>query len=541
MWADILGLTQPSVGLVLRTRQVELLALRGRQVITSARVPIEGDEPRHCTDAVRRALATGGVSTRTLAVSIPTQNVLFRFFTIPTIPKPEWEAAIQFEARKYIPFKLEELVWDYRVMPVPAAKRLEVIFAAIQRDIFLRFQDILRAAEVQPTLIEPTSVSLARLVGAPHGKPSHEFACVVDVEGEAAHLAIVKHGTPYLTREINLSAAPAAPPMGIPGAEPTGVAEAQTVDFDAQAPRRLLTELNVSMDFFVREYPSTAITRVVLFGEEQLMDAWCRSLAGQLRSPVELGRPLLDQRLSGSLPLPFASAVGLAQAGSPARGGSIDLLRRSSPKAPTPSRLPVAMPTAATVTELISSLKEGRAIVLSGVLALAILLSAWVAGASQVAVVQRRLDQLRQSRPDVGWGLTGRDESELRPLQENATAQLALLKHLIEERLSVAEVLDALARSLPDGVWLTKITYDGAFDAAGKNPARLLISGASFLGEAGQELSAIQQFEEQVKHHPKLLKGFSSAQLDQISAQTQPTNQATYRTFQLNCQPSRRL
>jgi len=548
--AGLIGLTPPSAGLVLRTRQVELLALRGKRVTASARIPIEGDEPQALTEAIRRAVATGALGTTKPAVSIPTQNALFRFFTIPAIPKQEWEVAVQFEARKYIPFKLEELVWDYRVMPARTAKQLEVVFVAIQRDIFLRFEDALRAAGVQPTLVEPGSVSLARLVGASHGPPTHELSCLVEIDGEVGHLAIVKHGIPYLTREINLSVVADAPPAslpggqtGAPGVEQAGAAEGRPAELDAQAQRRLLTELNVSMDFFLREYPSTAITCVVLFGEEPLVESWCRSLSGQLRCPVESGRPLLERRIADPLPLDLASAVGLAHAGSAARGGSIDLLRRSGQNAaPGPSLAPVATPTAATIPpQLLSLLKEWRAIALSGAVAGAILLTAWVAGAGQVGAVQHQLDRLIRSRPDVGWGLTGRDESGLRPLQEKATAQLALLKQLIEGRVSVAEVLDALARSLPDGVWLTKISYNGPFEASANSPTRLLVNGASFLGEADQELGAIQQFEEQLRRHPKLLKAFSSAQLDQINAQTQPATQATYRTFQLNCQPSRRL
>ncbi|MDP3722130.1 MAG: pilus assembly protein PilM [Candidatus Omnitrophota bacterium] len=541
MWEQVAGFMRPSAGLVLRTRQVELLALRGKRVTASARIPIEGDEPQALTEAIRRAVATGALGTTKPAVSIPTQNALFRCFTIPAIPKPEWETAVQFEARKYIPFKLEELVWDYRVMPAPAAKGLEVVFAAIQRDIFLRFEDALRAAGVEPMLVEPGSVSLARLVGASHGPPTHEFSCLVEIDGEVGHLAIVKHGTPYLTREINLSVVAGAPPTGAPEAEQPGTAEDRPAELDTQAQRRLLTELNVSMDFFLREYPSTAITRVVLFGEEPLVESWCRSLSGQLRSPVESGRPLLDRRISDPLPLDFASAVGVAQAGSAPRDSVIDLLRRSGQKAQSLSRAPVGTPAAATATQFLSSFKEWRAIALSGAVAGAILLTAWIAGAGQVGAVQHQLDQLIRSRPDVGWGLTGRDESALKPLQEKAAAQLALLRHLIEERLSVAELLDALARSLPDGVWLTGIAYGGPFDAAGKSPARLLVNGASFLGEAGQELSAIQQFEEHLRRYPKLLNVFSSAQLDRISVQTQPETQATYRTFQLNCQPSRRL
>ena len=490
----------------------------------------------------QRTLAEASVPTRKLAVSIPTQDVLCRFFTIPAIPRQEWEAAVPFEARKYIPFKIDELVWDYRIVPSPAAKRLEVIFMAIQRDIFLRFHEALKTAGVQPLVIEPASVSLGRLVSSVARRPSNEFGCLVDVEGEAAHLAIVKNGVPYLTREINLSVSPTPPPpAGPPGTRQDRPAELQPEAAETPAPRRLLTELNVSMDFFMREYPSTTINRVLLFGEEHILEPWCRSLAERLRQPVELGRALMDRCVQDELPLSFASAVGLLQTRRPSRGGSIDLLKRSAVKAPGIRRAPAAALPAAALAELVTSFKERRTLALTGVLAGAMLLWAWVAGASQVSSVQRHLDELIRSRADVGFGLSGMSEAELSQIKESATAQLAFLRALVDERLSVAEKLDALAGSLPEGVWLTQLAYEGRLDATGKIPARLLVGGACFLGEATQELSAIQQFEERLKRNPQFLRGFGAARLDHISVETSEQPKLTYRTFQVNCQPNRNL
>ena len=45
-------------------------------------------------------------------------------------------------------------------------------------------------------------------------------------------------------------------------------------------------------------------------------------------------------------------------------------------------------------------------------------------------------------------------------MREAAQAQLSLVHRLVDERIRFAEKLDVLARSLPDGVWLTSLVFE---------------------------------------------------------------------------------
>ena len=133
--------------------------------------------------------------------------------------------------------------------------------------------------------------------------------------------------------------------------------------------------------------------------------------------------------------------------------------------------------------------------------------------------------------------------ADLTALKDKATSHLAFLKRVIDGRTNVAAKLDALARTLPEGVWLTGLTFEHGIDAAGKNASRLLVGGACFLKEPAQELSAIQQFEHQITRNQQFFSGFSVARIEQINAQvhTDQQQQYTYRTFQLQCTSDRKL
>lgn len=553
-------MAQDTVGLVIRTGHVELLVMEGRRVASSVRVPMEGEEPQHLTQAIHQAVAASRLKVTRLAVSVEHPGVLFRSFTLPILPKAEWDAAVQFEARRYIPFKTESLLWDYHAVSSSTAKRIEVVFAAIPREVFRALQESLAAAGIHPTVVEPRSLSLARLAEPAKGGSANDAVCLVDVEQDTAHLAIVKSGVPHLTRDISLvprldlpPSNPAEtgagieppPPVGVPVPSPR---EGGGDPLEAQAasaagdPRvqRLLSELSVSMDFFMREYPSTRIVRVVLFGAKDLIDAWCERLSGQLVCPAEAGSDVLAQRVSGDLELSFASAAGLLARGNGRGTVQLDFLKRSLTKAPGARRAFASGNPL--IARLVASLNMPPQAAACAALVVGFLLVLWVSGSLRVGAARRQLQQLAAARQELNGGLSQLPADALVPLKEQTDAQVILLKTIMEQRVSLAAKLDALAHSLPDGVWLTGLTFEDPMDpVTGRGRPRLLVEGACLLGETGKELRAIQAFEDTMQRNPRFVEGFSTAQLDQISVESSPSSQYTYRTFQLNCQSERRL
>jgi Tfp pilus assembly PilM family ATPase/Tfp pilus assembly protein PilN len=537
--------------MVIRTKEIELLAISGKSVSSRVRVPIEGKEDKDLIRAIQKALSVSGLeATKKLAVAIPTQDVLFRYFTIPAVPKAELDNAVQFEARKYIPFKTDVLIWDYHVIRSSRSPNtLEVVFAAMPRDMFRRVQEILTASGVATASIEPSLLGLSRLVDPPKGSSPAEFTCVVDVEPEAAHLAIVRSSMPYLARDIMFFATPDAlapvQPGQAPATTPPAAAPAMPVPsvpeaLDAVDPRarRLLSELSVSMDFFMREHPSTTIPRVFLFGDESLVAPWCRWLSDQLHCQVVLGTTLVESKIQGELPLAFASALGLLQASKDPSVGTLDFLRRSLLQK-GPGRPGEAVEG---FKEFIQQPKVLAS--LAGVVA-GVLFAIWSLCSMMVQTEQKALNQIIASKADTGWGTASMTQQGLDGLKSKATEQTAWLKDLMDHRINVAVKLDALARTLPDGIWLTELTYNNEMKTNGKQLLKMSIDGACFLGEAGKELSAIQRFEQDMKKNEVFLAGFSSAQMEQVNVefvrQQQNQEQYTYRSFQLNCASSQKL
>lgn len=500
-----------AAGLVIRAGGVELLTLSGKRVGARVSVPFEGRSDLPLVQAIQKAFEQSRVKTRRVAVSILTQDVLFRFFTMPAMPRSDVEGAVQFEVRKYIPFKTDGLVWDYYVMPTTQAK-LEVIFAAIQRDTFGGFQSSLAAAGVQPLFIEPRSMSLARLV--PSSKDG-KFACIVDVERTSAHLAIVRNGVPYLARDISVPAKGDAAAPEASGLEPRA--------------QRLLSELSVSMDFFTREYSAAGgIERVWLFGEEQALSPWCQPMAAHLQCPVELGAALVAPFVDGPVPLPFASAVGVTVAARDRSRIAIDFCKRSDKIVPSAKRqmAPGGMPTQA---ELVAAVQTPQAVGFAAAMA-GLLAVMWFFGAQRLQMEQRQLMALRAPQVQVGHGLDGMTKAALTPLIGTLQPQVALLEQLVNRRVSVAAKLDALAKQVPEGLWLTSVTITDTPGADGMSSPLVNVGGSCYLGVPDRELAAIQEFQDRLKRDHGFTEGLKSTRIEEIRAES---GDPSYRAFRL--------
>jgi Tfp pilus assembly PilM family ATPase/Tfp pilus assembly protein PilN len=473
----------------------------GMRIVKSARAAVTDG---NLAAAIRTAMSTAGLSAKRVAVALPPQDVLLRAFSIPPIPRSEVDTAVQFEARKYLPFKLADLVWDYVVVP-RSNKQITVIFAAIERAVLLRVQEALRAAGLEPLCLEPCSISLARAVQRTRQQPPQHAVAAVNITGEAAHIAIVREGRVYLAREVRLNA------------EPEASSPSQTSD-----PRvmRLASELRLSIEFFMREFAETPVARVLLFGEPALVTRWRSELAAGVGCAVEPGALTLG--------------VGLALRAAD-RSAPFDFLRRIAPPRPSTAReVLLGHPVFERASKLLASVNR-PVLGLCLVAAVAIVCLMWMAGARQLASERHRLQLAARNRPEIGFGLSGRSQQELEPVRQRLEDQLALLHRMIEERTPLASQLDALARTVPDGVWLTSLSYQNELSATGRDQAILSLQGACFLGGEGAEMATIRAFEEAMKRHEAFANGFSSIQLQEISVKSTPRQRYTYRTFQMNC------
>ncbi len=533
-WDFSLGSGTLKYGLIIRRNQVECVSMKGTQLNSLQVVPFIGELDQALAPAIQQAVSGVHLLKQKVAVAIPTEEVLFRFFSIPEMPKGEWEAAIKFEARKYIPFKTEALVWDYHVHPSPENHRLDIVFMAIQRQSYESIVNALRDAGITPAWIEPSTLSLARLVTPVKDAPPEDFTCLINISDESAHIAIIKDGDPYLARDVSLA----------PRADIVAVDDAKEALEEQIAPEtvppgtdsrlgRLLNELSVSIDFLVREYPSAQVQRVLLFGDEALVKSWYEEIKLQCQCAVEMGDVVLpsdDEAIS----LSQAVAFGLLDTRKDARKGAVDFQKRVEVKS-SPSVGNIQLNKSTFNSEQLAQTIKTPQTLVFGILSIGFLIAIGLVSSQWSPNAQKELQALIAQGQQTDSILGGLTKGQIDSVRGEIQQQVSTLQRLINNRVRFAEKLNAIAMGIPNGVWLTSLSYDNRMERGGVADLKLLVDGACFLGEPAQELVAIQKFEQQVKQDSLFASGFSSMRVQQINAEVSQNGNFNYRTFQLEC------
>jgi len=550
-----------SIGIVLRDQSVELIEAAGgsrgavRFLMLASAPMVEPVDEAQVIGAIKTVLGEGRKGAR-VGVCVPARDVLLRSFTMPLLPKSEWLTAIQFEARKYLPFKTQELMWNFHVVEQRASKQMSVVFVAIRTETFQRIQRCLSAGGARPAFLEASSFCLSRLVTSEPRQgaaaSSSQFVGIVDVDPttSTAEIVLAKDHVPYFAREVALKLArPAASgDVTTPASAP---ARDVTTSVDSRA-ELLLSELRLSLDFFTRENPQAVIQQLTVFGSQEI-GGWISWLGEQLHFPVRLGvLPLEGGRPASSSAethLSSAMAVGMALRGlSPKRAIKLDfLVHAQTTGAKKPNLLGVSWdPAILEKLQVKIDLHKLQQVVKPILVQLAIafvtvlFLRAW--GDQRIAASRQQLEQAVRAFPDVGWGLKTKSSEELLLVQQQVEDRLALIGAFQHQRISVTEKLDALAKLLPDGVWLEGLSYKLQADRANGEELHpfLVVRGACYV-PGRSEFDVIQEVADHLKGDQKFFRGFEISQLGEVSTSTGGRNNQSYRTFKLNYQVERKL
>jgi type IV pilus assembly protein PilM len=74
---------------------------------------------------------------REVYLSISGQSVFMRFVKLPPVDAAQVEQVVRFEAQQNVPFPIDEVTWDYQMMPARSAgsSEAEAVIVAIKKEV----------------------------------------------------------------------------------------------------------------------------------------------------------------------------------------------------------------------------------------------------------------------------------------------------------------------------------------------------------------------------------------------------------------------
>ncbi|MDD4531813.1 MAG: pilus assembly protein PilM, partial [Candidatus Pacebacteria bacterium] len=142
--------------------------------------------------ALKAIIEETGIKTKKVVFSLPDFATFFTTFELPPMSKKEVAEAVGFEARKYIPLPLSELVLDWQLIGKdPSLKENnKILVMAVPKIIVEQYKTIAEQAGLELTALEAEAMALKRAVIS----ETDSVSCLLEIGFQSTNINIVDGG-----------------------------------------------------------------------------------------------------------------------------------------------------------------------------------------------------------------------------------------------------------------------------------------------------------------------------------------------------------
>ncbi len=311
-----------TVGLDIGSSALKIVILGPRKgssrvLLGQRTVPLGEAAESQVAAALKETFTALDLPVKTVNLSVSGQWVIMRVVEMPLMTPPELIQALPFEAQRYLPFNIQEVVLDGVALgPTQEGNKTWVLIVACKRELLERRIAWVKQAGVEPAVVDVDALALANAFAEQSdGRQLTGTHGLINVGAQGTNLVVLKDGAPYLVRDIPWGAEKLTRHM----AEQLGVEEAVVaaqLKQDVPLPPQYLeamkvtceglaTDLQMSFDFFESRFGPPPDQIAVSGGLLQ-----CPGFQEALKS--HLAQPLAPWTPTTGLSGQFAIAYGLA-------------------------------------------------------------------------------------------------------------------------------------------------------------------------------------------------------------------------------------
>jgi type IV pilus assembly protein PilM len=302
-------------GLDIGTTAVRLVELHGsgpvKTLVKYAYVPVDSKlvmsdskaDQQKLAQVIKDLLTQARMTTRNVAVGIPSQRVFTAVIDFDRLPPAELAKAIRYQADSLIPTPLDKSKIDWAVIGDSPKDRtkVEVLLSSVENDFVEQRLDLLESIGLEVIAFEPDNLALTRAMVAQDGSGPQ---MVLDIGSKTTDLVVTMNGAPRLTRSIPT------------GAEAIIRSAAQNLNIEEKQARQfvfkfglgkdklegriydaiistidiLTGEIDKSIKFFQSRYgEGQRVTRIIVTGGASALPEFPLYLANKFAVEVEIG------------------------------------------------------------------------------------------------------------------------------------------------------------------------------------------------------------------------------------------------------------
>jgi len=263
---------------------------------------------------LQQAVQSTGAGSRHVVTAIPGEKVITRHIRIPPVPPKEIDRVLKWEAERYIPLPVSELIIRYvNLGEVKGARgpELHLLLAALPETLARECHRCFAAAGLRLAAIDLQSLALWRIFAGLSVDESQDPStyAVVNIDVLYSHLVVIREGRLQYTRslpqgiQVNVQADVKNPDLAI--------GESEGVIYRA-ALEEFAREIQRSFSWYQAQDREHPVTKIILSGAGGKVQDLCPYLADRLGIPVAVGEPPVQFKTQGEYDPAFALAIGLA-------------------------------------------------------------------------------------------------------------------------------------------------------------------------------------------------------------------------------------
>ncbi len=200
---------------------VELENAAGRpRLVTYGLVEVETDVSREAAPASQEKIAAvlkdllvrAHTRSRAAVAALPNFSVFSSVLSLPDLGNRDLTEAIQWEAKKFVPMPIENVVLDWKIIgkdepvasgdqpkPLVDKKMTKILLTAAPKHLIERYVNIFKLAGLNLLSLETESFALSRSLAGNDPAP----ILIADVGSLTTDLTVVEKGVPVLARSID--------------------------------------------------------------------------------------------------------------------------------------------------------------------------------------------------------------------------------------------------------------------------------------------------------------------------------------------------
>ena len=157
--------------------------------------------------SLKALLAAAHVTTTKAVAALPNYAVFTQIIDLPAMADKDIAAAVRWEAKKIVPWPLEEMILDWKKLASPAATpdggvpgTTKVLLIAALKNVVSRYLEIFKLANIELLSLETEAFSVARALA----NADVTTAMLVDIGAFTTDIAVVESSIPLINRTIDV-------------------------------------------------------------------------------------------------------------------------------------------------------------------------------------------------------------------------------------------------------------------------------------------------------------------------------------------------